>query len=270
MATNKKMSVQRAGGKELVPVAFREKLQSLAKEQSSLERAGSDFVKTKGSKFEFKGAVIKPPLKVVVLGYTFENAYYVGDYDPDNKTSPVCFAISDRENDLAPHDTSPEKQGEKCVGCPQNEWGSGNKGRGKACKNQRRLLLMSVPTDKSGSVDLSKLTTDYVANAELAQLRISPTGIKGWAAYVKQVTNTLAAPLFAVVTSFSFDETVDYPLVVPSLETEIDDIEVIEALMERSQKERAELHTPYDVSGYAKPVQVKKTPKSKPTLKKRG
>lgn len=259
MATGKKIAVSRAG-KELAPAGFREKLQAMAKEQSSLERAGSDFVKTKGSKFEFKGAVIKPPLKVVVLGYTFENAFYVGDYDPDNKTAPVCFAISDRETDMAPHDTSPEKQSEKCQGCPQNEWGSADKGKGKACKNQRRLLLMSVPTDKAGDVEVDKLTPEFVENAEVAQLRISPTGIRGWAGYVKQVTNTLGAPLFAVVTAFSFDESVDYPLVVPALEMEITDMGVIQALMDKAQKNHSELHTPYDVSGYAPPVQIKKNP----------
>lgn len=242
---------------------YKDELRQLAKAQSDREKSsGSAFVKTKGSKFEFKGAVLKAPLKVIVLGYSFENAYYVGTYDPDNKAPPVCFAMSNFEEDLKPHETSPEMQHDTCKDCAQNQWASAATGRGKACKNQRRLLLLSVPTTKTGDFDEAAFTPEYIKGAELAQLRLSPTAIMAWSSYVKQVTNTLNVPLFAVVTALAFNEDEDYPQVITSLDQELNDMDVIRALSTRATQGANDLHTPYDVSGYA--------PKPQKPAKKRG
>ncbi len=86
----------------------------------------------------------------------------------DGKKMPDCFS----RDLMAPESQIKEPQSTKCTGCPHNEWGSevkddGTSGRGKACKEIRRLFFipeghftphwMSVPP--SSLRELSKFMT---------------------------------------------------------------------------------------------------------------
>lgn len=138
-------------------------------------------------------------LDCVVLASIFDKAYYGGvPFDPDAPASPVCWALGQDVagqdiKKLAPSDDSHEKQHETCEGCPMNEFGTSDRGKGKACKDQVRLALLHS----------DYLKADLIADAPVVFLRVPPTSIAAWGAHVKKITSVLEKPKYAVVTRVS-------------------------------------------------------------------
>lgn len=151
--------------------------------------AGGNFLSTKGGTFQFNGAQLGNgrEFDAIVIDYRLVNSLYEGAYDPSNPASPICYSIGDDEETLAPHDEAKDKQCENCADCDLNKFGSGG-GRGKACKNTRRLAI--ITEDSLGGDD----------TPTIALLSVPPTSIKNWSGYVQQVAGTLRKPPFAVVT----------------------------------------------------------------------
>lgn len=139
-------------------------------------------------------------LNVVVVGWVFENAYYEGRFDPVNPRSPVCFALSEVEDELNPHDVIETPQHETCVGCPKAEWGSAAAttpgSRGKACKEIRRLAV--IPASEIE-------TPERIAKAEVALAKLPVTSVKIWGQYVNSLASTVRRPPFAVVTNIKVE-----------------------------------------------------------------
>lgn len=157
-------------------------------------------------------------LDLVVLAAVYENQFFDGDYDPEASQTPSCYAFGkgpNAEQEMAPHEKAPDKQHDKCAGCPNNEWGSAERGRGKACKNVRRLAV--VAEDALESVEAME-------QAEVRNVKISVTNVKHWSNYVRSKLAELKRPPFAVVTtmgvrpdpktqfqvSFRFKEAIDF------------------------------------------------------------
>ena len=135
-------------------------------------------------------------LRVVIFKFAFENAFYTQAYDADNPVAPACFALADgdepnAEKSLAPHEKSNDPQSPSCDTCPHNKWGSADVGRGKACKNVRRLLLITEDGLKN------------IGEATIASLKLSPTNVKNWAAFVVKLDGVVHRPPMAVVTEIS-------------------------------------------------------------------
>jgi hypothetical protein len=137
-----------------------------------------------------------------------ENVYYEGDYDPDNPSAPTCYAFGRDEKDMAPHPKVVEAGtavSEKCSGCPNNEFGSADKGRGKACKNTRRLALLPAGTyDERGKLKLID-DPDVHAAASIRFMKLPVTSVKGFAGFVKAVSSTLKMPPHGIVTKVSVE-----------------------------------------------------------------
>lgn len=74
--------------------------------------------------------------------------YYAGAYDADAKgTRPDCMSnLGD-----VPEASSPNKQAKNCAACPMNVDGTGQNGKGKACRFKRRVALL-LDGDNSGDV----------------------------------------------------------------------------------------------------------------------
>lgn len=193
-------------------------------------------VSIKGNEFRFPdGRKTKDPVEVVIVDFAAANNFYEGKFDPNNITPPACFAIGTNPLKLVPSDNAPNAQCDSCAACPMNEFGSD--GAGKACKNQRILALL--PPDGDDKTPLWKMT-------------VPPTSIKAWDAYVRSVTSAFQMPPVAVVTTISFDPSVDYPKLVFS---EPVPNENLEAHFARQAEAQELLATEPDVSGYeaAKP-----------------
>jgi len=169
------------------------KLATAAVEQEASVSSGQ-FVNTRTGQLTWNGSpVVGNKLKVIIADAIMENAYYEGEFDPDNPQPPVCFAFGRKEKELKPHADSVEPQHETCAGCPQNEFGTADRGKGKACKNIRRLGLIAA----------DPLTQEAIEKGEVAYLKTPVTSVRGWAAYVRTLEALDHLPPQGVVTEIS-------------------------------------------------------------------
>lgn len=177
---------------------WEEQLAADAKDEADHEQLpGGQFLSIKGGTLSLAGQPIEGnTLDVVIVDHIFENAYYPGKYDEDNKSSPTCFAMGREEESLAPDpEAVTEAQAEACAGCPMNEFETADEGRGKgkACKNGRRLALISA----------EDITPAAALEGEVVFAKIPPTSLKGWAYFVKSLSATYRRPTYGVVTTLT-------------------------------------------------------------------
>jgi hypothetical protein len=169
--------------------------------------AGMEASAAGGTFFSFRGGVMTyqdAPLPdnemaVVILDHVMENVWYEGAFDPDNPSNPSCFAFGRVEPDLVPHQVVVEaglNPAHGCHGCPMNEWGSANTGRGKACRNTRRLALIPAGTITKGQFTLF----DDFESAPIGYMKLPLTSVKGYASFVTQLAGALRRPPYGVVT----------------------------------------------------------------------
>jgi hypothetical protein len=174
------------------------------------------------------------PLRVVVLDFVSYNAFYDRPFSEGDKTPPACFALGAvKPTDLAPSNSSPDKQSAACKGCPNNEFGS--KGKGKACSNH---YLLAVVEDSDN------------ADAPIFLLQVSPTAVRHWEGYASQVAAKFGLGPICVSTEIYFDPSSDSPSLRfgnPEANKNIG----IHA--PRKAAATARLLTEPDVSGYEKP-----------------
>lgn len=204
--------------------------------KSRISAPSGDKIKlTKDKKFKLPdGTVQEGPLTVVILDFVSVNEFFDRPYKEGEYSPPACFALGTDVNDkLAPSANSPDRQSEKCGGCPNNEFGSKNDG--KACTNKRRLAVT---------------TADDNPDAPIYILEVSPTSIKAFDAYVSMVRTQFETPPIGVVTDVFFDPNVQYqnlrfgnPQPNPNLEMHFG----------RKQAAKERLMAEPDVSKYEKP-----------------
>lgn len=178
----------------------------VAQADLSQEKVGGvPIIRTRGKKFRINDEEIKGGrLECVVLATSFLNAWYKDDYDPDNPTNPDCAAIGsvelEKKNELKPVE-SPLKQAEACAVCPKAQFGSADKGRGKACRNMRRLVLVAA--------------NDKRPEPQLLVLQIPPTGLTKFGQYVNKYLTITNRPLAGFITTFTLADDQDWPVPVP-------------------------------------------------------
>jgi hypothetical protein len=139
-------------------------------------------------------------LPVVILGYDppkgTAKTHYEGDYEEDSNDPPDCSS----SDGITPDEWVTSPCAEKCSSCEHNAWGSGKSGRGKACADQKRLIVASP----------RQLGTDE--EVVLFVLRVPPSSLKGLSGYAREM-NQYNVPVSYVKTVLSFvdDPEVDYP-----------------------------------------------------------
>lgn len=221
-----------------------------AKDAAAVEEVTSRSISCRGGQFTFGTTTLNNPLDVIVLASAHENAYYgEEEWDPDNPSSPVCFALSMDGRDMRPHDASTDKQHETCKGCPKNEFGSADKGKGKACKNIRRLQLM-MP-GMLGKPD----------EAEVATMKPSVTNVKAWSEYVQALKAKLNRPPYAVVTRITNapDKKSQYKLGF-TLASQIDMPQFGDGLVTKRAQSLQAVMAPYQPRAAREEESVTKTP----------
>ena len=179
-------------------------IESILKQQLSelKDRVGappSNKISTKGKKFTLPDGQSNTTLSAIVLDWRYVLAHYPGVFNPNNPQDPDCFAVGSAKPEsglLKAHSSIEKPHGEDCASCPKNQWKSDANGRGKACKNQIRLMLAGATPDQ----DTNPLT-----------LYISPTGLKNWFAYLTDLATTHGLDVLQVVTEITFDPNETYP-----------------------------------------------------------
>lgn len=211
--------------------------------------SGGAFLSTRNGRLSFNGGEVPGnKLNVIILGSVLHNAYYKGKFDAKNPAGPVCYAFgvpgpNGEVPDMEPHEKSTEVQHSACHGCPMNAFGSSDTGRGKACKNIRRLAV--IPEDE----------IDNVEAAQVAYFHIPVTSVKAWSGYIQQISKVLKRPPFAVITEISVTDNDNNQFDVSfKLVSKIDDGDQLAALMAKSDEQAELIAFPYPPDEPAAPV----------------
>lgn len=172
----------------------------LQAQKGQLGALPSNKISTKNKKFTLPNGQSGEEIEVVILDFVWAMVNYPGVYNSNNPQQPNCFAIG-RDNpmsgQLKPHENSAEPQFEDCKDCPKNQWQSAPSGNGKACKNQRRLIV---------------LPPDATEDTEPMTIYVSPGGLKHFDAYVSRLSAEHQVLPVQVITKMSFDQDQSYPL----------------------------------------------------------
>jgi hypothetical protein len=96
------------------------------------------------------GKAVPHQLDVIIVDLLSEPSrqFYGSKYDPDAKaTLPDCWSNDGK----APETSAGKAQATSCAACPKNVEGSGQNGKGRACRYLRRIAVL-VAGDPSGEV----------------------------------------------------------------------------------------------------------------------
>jgi hypothetical protein len=221
-------------------------VQASAQAAQFAKLGGERFIRLKGKTASLDGFPITMPFEAIVLDAVHEYAWYRDPYNPDTIAIPACFALGEDPDDLVPHESSTDMQGgptrgakaknPNCAVCWANAFASAATGRGKACRNMIRVALQ----------------TPDLLYAEPPMVRVSPMGLRGFGKFVKQVTQLMRLPTWAVYAQIDFEEKADYPLLRFSvLREENGEPRLVEqakrgALRQMAAQARPRLLAPYD------------------------
>lgn len=175
-------------------------LAKMAAEVASAERPSLSVITFRNGVMKYMDNPIPGnALDVVIIASVFENAMYTGRFNPNEPRAPSCFAISEVEEELEPHEVVTNPQNPVCLGCPMAEWGSDPESpskKGKKCKQIRRLAIISA-------TDLE--SPEKIAKAEIAMAKLPVTSVKNWANYVNALASTVKRPPFAVISNIKVE-----------------------------------------------------------------
>jgi hypothetical protein len=203
------------------------------------ERPPGQFFSTKSGILSFnKIPLTNNEMDVVITAQVFENVFYTEKFSAERISSPTCYAFGvGTDEGMAPHKLAHKAQHPTCHGCHNNAWGSDpGGGRGKACKNLRRLCLIPA----GNAVD-----AEAINKATAGFLRVPVTSTKPWAEYVRELSLKGRTPL-TVVTKIKL---VPDPKTMHALQFSfvrpVDDRSVQEALVNRHSFDLLDIVTPY-------------------------
>ena len=250
-----------AAKKQTTAVAnYDEELAALAGKAATMTDTGGGgrFFSTQAGVLAFDGQPLPGNQMCIIVGaWCRENVFYEGAYDPENRAPPTCFAFGKDDKDLdemgPPEEVDKheefEKQSDLCADCPQNEWGSSPRGKGKACQNRRRLACLTAGLYKPQGRNQFELELiddpEHFATTEEAFLKLPVMSGKGFDAYVREIAEQFDKPLFAVYTRVYLvpDQKsqfkVEFELIEPV------DNALIPALLDRYKKLNANIDFPY-------------------------
>lgn len=234
-------------------VAWDEQLAREAEAAAGMEASagGGNFFSVRGGILSFNG--IQMPdnqMLVVVIDHILENVFYADEFNSDKVTPPTCFALGRDEKTLAPHKVvfeAGQEQNDTCPGCPMNEWNTAPRGRGKACRNIRRLALIPAGEfDKDGTPKLIDDPIHY-QNAQIGYLKLPVTSVSGWATLVKQLNAVFKRPPVGMFMRCRVvpDQKSQFKVIFDVVK-EVDE-SLLPALMERRQGVATTIDFPYQL-----------------------
>lgn len=174
---------------------YEEEMAAEGKNERAQETLGIPRISTKGGTFKIDNNDIGKKIKLAVVDFIYEKTFYSGRYDPNVAATPDCYAFArpqagekpgEAEARMVAHDAAPNKQNPQsdgkspCRGCKWNEFETAEVGRGKRCKDVRRVLVLSPRLDQAGK---PVVDDSVVAKAEVRQLSFPPASLKWWSAY---------------------------------------------------------------------------------------
>lgn len=143
-----------------------------------------------------------PELDVIIAAGRKENSrvFYAKAYNSKETAPPDCWS----DDGITPHPKAENRQNETCVGCPQNNAGSGANGT-RACRFQKRLAVLLANDPQSGLFQLTLPSQSIFAKGDMDSM--------GFEQYVKYIAGN-GKNINMIVTRMSFDEDSDVPKLV--------------------------------------------------------
>lgn len=195
---------------------------------------GGNWISIRGGQMSIGGNNVRGnKLEAIVMSHMIEQKFFTGKFSPDTPESPTCYAFSTPAKDnedadtMAPRPASTEVQADACSDCPHNVWGTADTGKGKACREVRRLALFDA--------DLLK-DPKKIGKAEPVYLSVPTTSVKGWSSYVHNLTEANKRPPFAVITEIEVSPDAKTQLKVSfNFVRNITDGNVLKALLDRKK-----------------------------------
>jgi len=214
--------------------------------------SGGQFFSCKGGILAFNDSPLPGnQMAVVILDSVFENVFYEGEYDPSTPAPPTCFAFSHEEASLAPHKSvidHGQDQHASCQGCPMNQWGTADKGRGKACRNTRRIGMIPAGEFDTKTGNFSAFTeSEHFEKATVGFMKLPVTSVAGYATFVKQVAGALKRPPYGIFTRVRVvpDPKSQFKVIFEALSKAPDSI--MQALVARREEVMATIESPYNL-----------------------
>lgn len=243
-----------AEGSAQVPARWDEELARQAQLAMGMEESTSTgaFFGLKGGILTFdKLPIANNKMAVVILDTLLENVYYKDEFDPDAMASPTCFAHGRVDKDMKPHQIvvdAKQAQSEQCHGCQWNEFGTADKGRGKACRNTRRLALIPAGTIDGNDKFTAFTKPDQFSSSVIGFMKLPVTSVKPYSAFVKQLAAVMHRPPHGIYTKIAVtpDKDTQFRVTFDALGNVPDHI--MEVIMKRHDEAAALIVSPYSLT----------------------
>lgn len=216
MATKKTIPIKQAPATGTALVKWEEQFAADAAKSAKMEEstATGGFFSIRAGVLSWNDAPVENnQMAVIVVDSLLENVAYETEFDDDNPSPPRCFAFGRDAETMVPHKTVVEhgqEVNDKCTGCEYNKYGTADKGRGKKCRNIRRLAM--IPAGKLDANGKFTQDKDGFDSSTMGFMKIPVTSTTAFAAYVKQLKASLNRPPYGVFTKVK---------VVPDAKTQI-------------------------------------------------
>lgn len=237
--------VEKKSSELALPAEFLAELANEAKDAAAEERPAVSKLSTAGGILKYGGDPVPGNnMDVIILCASYRNVWYSGAYQRDNIKNPDCFALSKSDEGMVPDPVVANPPNPTCGGCPKNQWKSdvkadGTVGKGKACKESRRMVMMPAAAALEGGAN-------GVQTAELAILDLPVTSAKNYGAFVNAVAATVGVPAYACVANVKVQPSKNqFEVVITPLRV-VPDADTIRALKKRVEDAWKIALEPYD------------------------
>jgi hypothetical protein len=227
-------------------VSWRDKMALVAAQAAQSEAPKGGFLSFKGGRMSYNDEQIPgDKMNVIIIDFLLENAWYKEKFNPNKLAVPACYALGRNEEEMVPHEECEEPQNPQCGipgqegCCPFNEWASDpDGGRGKACKNSRRIAVIPADTLLHGSDAIRKVTP--------VMCKLPVTSLKNFSAHINKIVKVLGTAPMGVISELSVHP---HPAnqfeVVWKIMDQIANDELLSALMAKHEQIKGLMWSPY-------------------------
>ncbi len=177
---------------------WEDQMRQEARDIAKIERPSVNKISFQSGVMSFMDTALENnQLDCIIIASVWENVYYTEKWKADVVRPPACFALGISEKGEEPvmvaHDVVKDSPGPICATCEMFKWNSDPEGgRGKACKERRRLAVIPSPEN-----------SDEVKNSDMAVMSIPVLSVKKWANYVNKLEATFQRPPWGMLTNVS-------------------------------------------------------------------
>lgn len=192
------------------PAQLQDYYRSLAEAYAATERSPGNTISVRNGVMSLSDQPIPGnQFAAVIMDSVRLNTYYPGAFDASEIVPPTCYAIGRTDAELMPHPDMAkapqffQPQADRCNACPHNQFGTGQNGKGKACTNRRRLIMLLAGTynqTPTGMQMTPYMDAAHYETTPLLQMHLPPTSIKGWGEFVRSTAAQYQRPPQGLVT----------------------------------------------------------------------